>query len=33
MTSFLAKLIGIKPGKLLNLVDEGDVIADISIKN
>lgn len=33
MTSFVAKLIGINPVKLLRLVDEGDVIVDVSIKN
>ena len=33
MTSFVAKLIGIKPAKLLHLVDEGDVTVDVSIKN
>lgn len=33
MTSFVAKLIGITPGKLLSRVDEGDVIVDVSIKN
>lgn len=33
MTSFVAKLIGIKPAKLLHLVDEGDVIVDVSVKN
>ena len=33
MTSFVAKLIGISPVKLLHLVDEGDVTVDVSIKN
>ena len=32
-TSFVAKLIGISPAKLLRLVDEGDVTVDVSIKN
>jgi hypothetical protein len=33
MTSFVAKLIGINPVKLLRLVDEGNVTVDVSIKN
>jgi hypothetical protein len=33
MTSFVAKLIGISPAKLLHLVDEGNVTVDVSIKN
>ena len=33
MTSFVAKLIGVSPVKLLRLVDEGDVNVDVSIKN
>lgn len=33
MTSFVAKLIGINPAKLLHLVDEGNVTVDVSIKN
>lgn len=33
MTSFVAKLIGITPGKLLRRVDEGNVTVDVSIKN
>jgi hypothetical protein len=33
LTSFVAKLIGINPIKLLRRVDEGDVIVDVSIKN
>ena len=33
MTSFVAKLIGVSPVKLLRLVDEGDVTVDVSIKN
>lgn len=33
MTPFVAKLVGIEQAKLLQLVDEGDVIVDVSIKN
>ena len=33
MTSFVAKLIGISPAKLIHLVDVGDVTVDVSIKN
>lgn len=33
MTSFVAKLIGVEPVKLLHLVDKGDVFVDISIQN
>ena len=33
MTPFVAKLIGIEPVKLLQLVDKGDVIVDVSVKN
>lgn len=33
MTPFVSKLLGISLDKLLRLVDEGDVIVDVSIKN
>ena len=33
MTSFVAKLIGVEPIKLLHLVDKGDVFVDIDVHN